>query len=186
MDIPAVILEIRTLGNFSISFQGKTVATDWPDEASKMFFCSLLSPLDQLFTWDRICRSMWGVPQTRTSKRLLEETVIRTLKGFFTRELGFNPLITEHEGIRLDLKRIHLDALEFHQAVVEGLSLLSLGNHAEALEKFNRADALYGGSYLPGLPGKIIANTRSDLESLHTTLLRDGLRQASSLAAQAA
>jgi len=181
MDKPDTTLEILALGRFSIFAHGTAVATDWPDEASKLLFCSLLSPLDQLFTWDRICRSMWGVPESRTGRRLLEETVISTLNSFLIKELGFNQLITGPEGIRLDQQNINLDALEFHRSVVAGLSLLTLGNPAAALEKFNRANSLYVGSYLPGMRGKIIASTRRDLESLHRIVLVDGLAQVAAL-----
>jgi hypothetical protein len=47
--------------------------------------------------------------------------------------------------------------------------MLSLGNHAAAFKKFSGAESLYVGSYLPGIPGKIIANTRKDLESFYRT-----------------
>jgi hypothetical protein len=168
-------LEILTLGRFSISIDGKTVATDWPNETIKVFFCSLLSPLDLYFTWDRICRSMLGVPVTQTNWRRLEEILIRPLKCFLIKELGFNPLITGHEGIRIDQKRIYVDALEFRSTVIEGLTLLSLGNPAAALDKFSRADSLYVGSYLSGIPGKIIENTRNELESIYHTAVKDAI-----------
>jgi hypothetical protein len=168
-------LEILTMGSFSISADGKPVATEWPDETVKVLFCSLLSPLDLYFTWDRICRSMLGVPVTQTNRRRLEEIFIRPLKSFLIKELGFNPLIAGQEGIRIDQQRIHVDALEFHISVVEGFRLLSLGNRAAALDKFNRADALYAGSYLPGIPGKIIENTRNELESIYHSAVMDAI-----------
>lgn len=169
MNIPDTTLEIQTLGRFSISIDGKPVAIDWPDETIKELFCSLLSPLDLYFTWDRICRAILGVPANRTSRRQLEDICVRPLKSFLLKELGFNPLITGHEGMRIDLQRIHLDAIEFHSNVVEGLRLLSVNNHAAALDKFSRANLLYAGSYLPGIPGKIIASTRNDLAALYRT-----------------
>jgi len=175
MNIPDTTLEIRTLGSFSISFAGKAVATDWPDETIKLLFCSLLSPLDVSFTWDRICRSMWGVPATRTSMRRLEKNCIQPLTSFLTKELGFNLLITGHESIRINQQRIQVDALEFHSTAAEGLRLLSLGNHDAALEKFSRADSLYAGRYLPGMPGKIITDTRDDLQSLYQTAVMDAM-----------
>jgi len=175
MNISDTTLEIRTLGRFSISAAGKSVATDWPNETVKVLFCSLLSPLDLSFSWDRICHSMWGVPAKRTSMHRLEEIYIRPLVIFLIKELGFNPLISGHEGIRIDQRRIHVDALEFHSTAVEGLRLLSLGNHAAALNKLRRADSLYTGSYLPGLPGKIITDTRNDLDSLYRTAVKDAM-----------
>ncbi len=176
MDKPDTALKIRTLGHFSISINGKAVATDWPDETLKLFFCSLLSPLDLCFTWDRVCRSLWDVPVTRSSRHRLDEMIIRPLCRFLNKELGFNPLLTGPESIRIDQQRIHIDALEFYSTVLEGLRLSSLANHTAALEKINRADALYTGIYLPGMPGKIIENARHDLESLYRTAVIDSVR----------
>jgi hypothetical protein len=163
------MLEIQTLGHFSISVAGKNVATDWPDETVKLFFCSLLSPMVSNFTWDRICRTMWGVAVTRNSRLRLEEAFVRPMISFMIKELGFNPIISGDDGIRINLHNIHMDAFEFHSSVVEGLRLLLLGNQAAAVEKFSSANSLYVGSFLPGMPGKIIANTRNDLASLYRT-----------------
>jgi hypothetical protein len=166
-------LEIRTLGRFSISIDGKQVAAEWPAETIKVLFCSLLSPLDLYSTWDRICRSMWDVPETKTNRHQLEELFIRPLNSFLIKELGFSPLITGHEGIRINRKRMHLDVLDFYRAVVEGNSLLSNGNHGAAAAKFRRADSLYVGNYLPGMPGKTIENTRNGIELLYRTAVKD-------------
>jgi len=162
-------LRIQTLGRFNISINGKEVATEWPDETSKIIFCSLLSPLDLFITWDRICRSTWDVPATRTNRRRLEEILLRPLNSFLIRELGFNPLITGDDGIKFNHDNLYLDALEFHKTVIEGLRELSLGNIAVAMEKLNKANSLYAGCYLPGMPGKIITSTRKDLDSLYRT-----------------
>jgi hypothetical protein len=116
---------------------------------------------------------MLGVPETRASRRQLEEVLIRPLNSFLIRELGFTPLIAGLESIRINQQRIYVDALEFHTSVVEGLRLLSLGNRTAALEKLARAKSLYAGSYLPGIPGKIINNTRNELESLYRTAVME-------------
>ena len=170
---PDSIVSIQTLGSFNISVDKTTVAADWPDEATKVLFCSLLSPLDLNFTWDRICRSMWGVPESQDLKHILEETSLRTLNEFLMREFGFNPLIKGSDGIKMNHKRIYLDALEFYKTVLEGVRLFSLSDHVTAVERFNRANELYTGSYLPGMPGKIIENTRHDLESLYQTVVME-------------
>lgn len=164
-------LEIKTLGCFSISADGKPVTACWPDDAVKIFFCSLLSPLDLYITWDRISRSFLDAPDTRVRRRRLEKTLIRPLSSFLIKELGFNPLVAERDGVRIGRTGIHVDAIEFHTAVVEGLKLLSHGRNVAAGEKFCRADSLYGGSYLPGLSSKIINNTRTELESLYQTAI---------------
>ncbi len=160
-------LEIRTLGCFSIFINGKSFELDWPDEALKCFLGSLLSPLDLYFSWDRMCRAMLNEPVTRAGKNRLEELYIRPLNRFLIKSLGFNPVIKGNDGIRIDKQLVYLDALEFHAVAVEGLKLKFIGNQAAALEKFNEANSLYGGSFLPGMSGKIILNTRKELESLH-------------------
>lgn len=174
MNKPDTVLEILTLGRFSISVAGRPVAANWPDKTLKVLFCSLLSPLDLYVSWDRICRAMLGVAETRTSKHQLEDNFIRPLNSFLIEQLGFNPLITGREGIRMDRQRIYLDALEFHTAVVEGIRLMSLGNHAAALEKFSRANSLHRGIYLTGIQGKIIESTRYELEALYRTNCGNG------------
>ena len=181
MDIPETTLEILTLGRFSISVDGKPVATDWPNETVKIFFCSLLSPLDLYITWDRICRVILGAPDTRVRRRRLEETFIRPLNSFLVKELGFTLLVTGRDGIRIEHHGIHVDAIEFHDAVIEALRLLSIGNHDAAREKISLAESLYVGNYLPGISGKIIENTRKELESLYQIAIMDSGRHANTV-----
>lgn len=173
MLIPDNTVKIQTLGRFNISVDGRSVAQEWPDETVKVLFCSLLSPLDLFFTWDRICRSIWEAAATSASRRLLEESIVRPLNSFLLKELGFTPLVVRPEGISIDRKCVHVDAHEFYNTVLEGLQLLSNADNTAAREKFNRADILYTGSYLPGIPGKIVVNTRNDLDSLYRTAVTD-------------
>jgi two-component SAPR family response regulator len=175
MKVPNFKLNILTLGRISLFIDGKSVLTEWPSETLKELFCSLLSPLDLYISWDRICRSMWDIPATTDSNLRMEETFVGPLRSFLVRELGFDPLITGDDGLRFDQERISLDALEFHSAAAGGLRLLSLDLRSAALEALNRAKTLYVGSYLPGMSGKIIANTRNDLESLYLTAVIDGI-----------
>ncbi len=171
MHLPDSILEIKTLGSFILSVNGKPVATAWPSEEIKVLFCSLLSPLDLYFSWDRVCRSMLGVPATKNCRVQLDEGFIRPLERFMTGTFGFNPVIKGPEGIRIDHQRIHVDAQTFQSTIVEGLRLMSVGDRDAAREKFSAADSLYAGIYLPGVTGKIIANTRNELESLYRTVI---------------
>ena len=173
----AIKLEILTLGCFRITMDGKQVATCWPDETLKVCFCSLLSPLDLYFSWDRICRSLLGVPDSRQSRRQLEEDIVRPLKSFLITELGFNPLLTGSEYMSIDQRRIKVDAFEFHSSAVEGLKQMSQGNHAAAQQRLGRSRDLYAGSYLPDVDGKIIANTRKDLETLYQRVVLVSARQ---------
>ncbi|NVN93412.1 MAG: hypothetical protein HXX11_22840 [Desulfuromonadales bacterium] len=169
MNTPDTRIEIQTLGSFNISADGKPIASTWPDKAAKVLFCSLFSPLAINFTWDRICRSLLGVSESLASRQRLEKNSIVPLSSFLIEEFGFNPLITSHEGIRIDFQRIHVDAFEFHTSALEGLNFLSRGNRDAAFEKLRRAKSLYNGSYLPGITSKIITNTRFGLESLYRT-----------------
>ncbi|MDA8431124.1 MAG: hypothetical protein M0T70_17865, partial [Geobacteraceae bacterium] len=156
MDTSVTTPEILTFGRFSISVAGKRVAINWPDETLKVFFCSLLSPLDLFFSWDRLSRAMWDEPASITSRQRMDERYTRPLKSFLIRELGFNPLITGSEGIHINQQMIHVDAFEFYSTLLAGLRLLSLDDDDAAHEKFSRADTLYTGIYLPGISGKII------------------------------
>jgi len=175
MNISDTALDIRTLGSFRISAKGKPVAVDWPDETQKVFFCSLLSPLGESISWDRLCRSLWDIPATETTRFRLEEIVIRPLTLFLVKEFGFDPLIEGHEGMSVNMHYFNVDAHEFYQNAVEGFSLMSIGNYDAALKRFRRADELYVGSYLPGMPGKVIADTRYDLDSLYRTAVKHAM-----------
>jgi len=175
MSIPDSTLKIQTLGHFEISLSGKAMATEWPDETTKLLFCSLLSPLDLHFSWDRICRALLGVPATRTSRRLLEESFIRPLNAFLNSELGFTLLVSGPENIRLDQQYIRVDAHEFYSIALEGLRLVSRGDPAAAQAKFSAAAALYTGLYLPDMTGKIITNTRNELDALYRTAIIDAM-----------
>jgi hypothetical protein len=147
----------------------------WPDDTLKVMFCSLLSPLDPSVTWDRICDSVWGTPATPENRLRLEETIVQPLIGFLVRELGLNPFVAEDDGIRIDRQHIQLDAHEFHGTAVEGLRLWSHDNNSAAFEKFSRAKTLYSGCYLPAMAGKIVTNTRNDLESLYLSAILDAM-----------
>ncbi len=175
MNILDTVLNIRTLGSFRISAKGKPVAVDWPNETQKVLFCSLLSPLGESISWDRISRSLWDIPATATTRFRLEETVIRPLTRFLITEFGFNPLIEGNEGMSVNLQYFDVDALEFYKSAVEGFRLMSIGNYAAAFKRFRRADELYIGSYLPGMPGKVIADTRYDLDSLYRTAVKHAM-----------
>jgi hypothetical protein len=174
-------VNIQTLGRFCLSLSGKAVATEWPNEKLKELFCSILSPLDLYITWDRICRSIWEMQATEKRRERLEKLFIRPLNRFLTDEVGFTPLILEDAGIRIDHKRIQLDAFDFNSAVLEGLKLLSLNNQAAASAKFYQAKALYSGSYLPDMPGKIIANTRKELASIYRIANKGVIDEATSM-----
>jgi len=172
---PVTTLKILTLGRFSINIDDHPVATDWPKESLKVFFCSLLSPLDLYFSWDRICRSFWDTPISEASKHRLDEKIIRPLSIFLTTELGFNPLRAGDEGIRLDLQHTYVDAHEFYRTVLEGLRLSSFADSSAAFEKLSRASALYTGSYLPEMHGKIIENARDGLEVMYRIAVMDSI-----------
>lgn len=174
MDKPDSTLEIRTLGSFSIYVEGKLFTNDWPDETLKLFFCSLLSPLDLYITWDRLCRSTLEIPASKLARRKMEELFVRPLNSFLIKEFGFTPLVASDDGIRINHASIHLDAFDFYRSVLEGLQLLSLGNQQGALDEFKKAKTVYFGSYLPEMPGKIIANTRKELESIYLIANKGG------------
>lgn len=181
MGTPDIRIRIQTLGRFCISVDGKPVATEWPNEMIKVFFCSLLSPLDLYFTWDRICRSMLSVPVTRANRQTLNESIIHPLIDFLIKEIGFNPLVAGKEGVFIDQKHIHVDAHEFFGTVLEGIKLQSGTDSTAALAMFSRADALYTGTYLPDISGKIIENARHDLDSLYQTAVMEGVWRARSI-----
>jgi hypothetical protein len=175
MDIFDSSVKILTLGRFCISAHGAPVTIEWPDEALKAFFCSLLSPQGRHDSWDHICHSTLAEPATQSSRHTLVKEFVTPLIALLVKNFGFNPLIIGHAGIYIDHQSVLIDAFEFHDAALDGLRLLSIGKPAAALEKLSKAKSLYGGIYLPAIKSPIITNTRNDLESLYLTAILDGM-----------
>lgn len=168
---PDAVVNICTLGRFTIVVNGFPVTPVWPSETVKVLFCSLLSPLDVIVSWDRLCRALWGVPEERISRQRVNDIIILPLRTMLRGLFGHDPLVTYADGIRLDHTGIYVDALEFFELVINGVSCEGNGDHAGACNKFFRAEVLYVGVFMPGIAGKIIESTRKELEVLfHTTV----------------
>jgi len=105
-------LEIRVLGQFSLVHSGRALATSWPGPYGRYIFCSLLSPLGEPVTWDRLCRSLWDVPATRESKERIV-AIIKQLNAFFQSECGIRPIVEHMDCITYDSTTTYLDAKDF-------------------------------------------------------------------------
>lgn len=159
-------LRVVTLGRFSIAVGDSEVKIAWPDETARVLFCSLLSPLDESLSWERSCRSLWGLPATHHSK-IRATALLNRLQTSFAVQLGCDPFIVTHEGAALNKGIINIDAHHFHSNVVTGLRLLALGNRSAASQLLEQALAIYDAPFLPGVPGRIVAATRDELDNLY-------------------
>jgi len=171
MKIPTNTLEIRTLGGFGLMVGEKTITATWPDEISKELFCTLLSPLDKSITMERLCRSLWNLPASRTPKMRIAAKIDH-LSDIFVAETGINPFIIDKDRVRINSGRVRVDAHEFHRHVAEGLKQLLLGNRPAFLIKFHEADLLYRGPFMPGMFNKVITTTREDLDETHRMVVK--------------
>jgi hypothetical protein len=116
---------------------------------------------------------MWGEPETHFNRIRLEEGLIRQLKSFLIKELGFDPIFSDPEGIRIDCQRLHVDAVDFYRSARQGLKLMTHSKHEAAFELFSRANTLYVGRYLPGFYGNAFVSARNTLEALYQTVIKD-------------
>ena len=87
-------------------------------------------------------------------------------------ETGRSPFREYSRGVGLDYGIVRLDARDFRECAVNGLSLLAAGDHSAARDMIERALALYAGPFLPGKPGRIVRDTREVLGELHEMIAR--------------
>lgn len=160
-------LHVRSLGGLALSQRGVAVTAPWPDKITKELFCSLLSPLDICITFDRLSRSLLGAPLTaRTSERL--EMAIDSLIRFTSEEMGVSdPLLVTPDAVGFKGDSICIDAHQFFETALKGLSNLSKGEKGAALQHVCKAMDLYEGDFLPGMNSRIIVDTREELAGLH-------------------
>lgn len=169
MTIHQYSLSVRTLGDFTITRDRKTVNVTWPDNAIKILFCSLLSPLDVSISRDRLCKALWNIPASAAGIGRLT-SALGQLHDVMVRTFGFNPIVFQDDGITLDYGKIYVDARDFHDTAISGFRNFAGGETAAASRLFQAASMLYRGEFLPGMTGRIISATRSDLEDQYQML----------------
>ena len=166
MSVPLKTLEIRTMGDFSLMVGERAITAEWPDETTKMLFCTLLSPLDEAISMERLCRSLWEVPATQASMSRIAAKV-EWLSDFFAKEASINPFIINQDHVGIDSRYVRIDAHEFYLHAVKGLRLMSIGNRRGALINLHKADQLYCGWFLPLMDNRVITTTRENLGEIH-------------------
>lgn len=164
-------LHVHSLGSFSVSIAGEKLSSPWPDELTRGLFCSLLSPLDECITFDRLSRSLLGAAVEGSAKTSLEE-VIENLVVFFKTEMGADPFRYTEDAIGFNRNAVRVDAHHFQKLALEGLREMSIGNTHAARLNISSALALYEGDFLPGMRQKIIDDTRGELDSLKQMITR--------------
>jgi DNA-binding SARP family transcriptional activator len=164
--IGTATVEVRTFGQFTLIVNGSETDTAWPDETARILFCSLLSPLDEYVSLERISRSLWGVPATRTSSMRIMG-IIQKLRLHFLGLGDIDPFIMYSDGIALNQKKFAVDANTFRTLTLEGLRLLAKGKRSEASERLRTAYLIYRAPFLPGIPGKLVDATRDELDGLY-------------------
>jgi DNA-binding SARP family transcriptional activator len=169
MTIHQYSLSVRTLGDFTITRDRKTVNVTWPDNAIKILFCSLLSPLDVSISRDRLCKALWNIPASAAGIGRLT-SALGQLHDVMARTFGFSPIIVQDDGITLDYGKVYVDARDFHDTAISGFRNFAGGEIAAASHLFRTASMLYRGEFLPGMTGRIISATRNDLEDQYQML----------------
>jgi DNA-binding SARP family transcriptional activator len=164
-------LAIRTLGDFSLAVDAVPVTINWPDKATRLLFCSLLSPLDAAYSRERLCKALWGTPANELGIARLTLTLDH-LQNALVSTIGFSPVSAGPDGISVRRAQVQCDARDFHEMAITGLSALAQGNPTLAHDCFRTAAALYRGPFLPGIAGRIVTATRDDLAQQYLMLTR--------------
>jgi hypothetical protein len=164
-------LYIRTFGTFSITSQGKPLDIEWPNGSSRLLFCSLLNPYDELLSWDRLNRepresSSLGAGNSRVIAKLNQ------LAELFSLATGIYPFRSNCQGASLDYSKVELDAWLFREHVCTGLNHLAEGKQDNSLTHFIIATSLYKGQFLPGVSGRIVNFVRTELDELYRMSLK--------------
>jgi len=170
MNTPIRLLDVRTLGGFSLKFGEREITPQWPNDISKVLFCTLLSPLDEYTTMERLCRSLWDLPATRNPGRRIA-AMLEHLSCFLTDLTGINPLIVNEDRVGIDYRYVRVDAAQFYTHANDGTRQLMLGNRRAALVNFHQADRLYRGQFLPGMHNRVISSTREELEETYQVVV---------------
>lgn len=166
MNSIATTAEVRTFGEFSLIVNGSVVEPAWQNETERVLFCSLLLPLDESISEERLCRSLWGVPAEHTSRiRLMG--MIQQLRHYFFDLTGSDLFIATSEGFALDQKKITVDATLFRHCALAGLQLLARGDCTRAYQQLQEAYTMYRAPFLPGVPGRLVDMARDDLDGLY-------------------
>jgi len=177
MNLPINTLEIRTLGGFSLMVGKKAITATWPDEISKVLFCTLLSPLDESITMERLCRSLWDLPASRTPKKRIAAKIDH-LTDIFVAETGINPFFMIGDRVGINSSHVSVDAHEFYRVTAEGFRLKLFGNCQAALIKLQEADLLYRGLFMPEMFNQVISSTREDLDEMHRMVVKQTMPNA--------
>ena len=161
-------LNIRTFGQFSVSAGGVELAQEWPGETSRRLFLLLLSPLEPSVSWERVCRDLWGVPATYTSRRRAM-ALAQHLQRHICNAWGRSDILhAAEDGISLNMEAVRIDAYKFRTMVLSGLEMLVSGcSRFAAYSMLRQAVARYEAPFLPGVPDRIVASAREELEALY-------------------
>jgi hypothetical protein len=164
-------LEIQTLGVISIKSGERLILAEWPDDLSKMLFCTLISPLEETITMEQLCSLLLNMPATQTPRRRIAAKIDNLIE-MFEAETGINPFLIENDQVGIDYLHVHVDAYEFYQYVQKGFRLTSNGDRHHALSNLQKADLLYYGKFLPGMFNSAINKTREELEKIHGLVVK--------------
>lgn len=164
-------LVVRSFGELTITRDTRPITISWPDKATHLLFCSLLSPLDASISRERLCQTLWGVAATESASRRLLATM-GNLQDVIGGAVGINPFIISHDGFSFDHHKVQVDAHDFYETAIAGLRELSVGNRQAAHSYFHNAASLYRGAFLPGMAGRIITTTRTELDLQYQLLNR--------------
>lgn len=153
---PIPRLEFRTLGGFSIHMQGALLLG--PEEltpAQRELLCLLLTAPGLKMAQETALLHFWPDSSTSAAKTKFD-TMISRLRKVLAEALPDGlacRYLNRDKGI-LWLAHCRVDAVDFLQAVNQGLEHERLHEHWQACNAFTRAERLWKGEFAPGVTGE--------------------------------
>ncbi len=163
---------VSTFGGLSIYFRNAPITIIWESQKARLLFCYLLVTYDQWIHRDKLIDLLWPGCNVGAGANNFKTTVSRLRKSF-TGAQCVNPVITQGEGVRININAFSLDASQFRSKAITGIKLQARGELKSARQYLEAAQDLYMGDFLSEEPfNTFITATRNELAELNSAVIR--------------
>jgi DNA-binding SARP family transcriptional activator len=167
-----VKITVTTFGGLSLYHGNAPITIIWESQKARLLFCYLLVIYDQWIHRDKLIELLWPGCNVAAGANNFKTTVSRLRKSF-TGAQSVNPVITQGEGVRINVNAFNLDASLFKAKATTGIKLLARGDLKGARQYLESAQDIYVGDFLPEEPfNSFITSNRIELADLNASVIR--------------
>lgn len=176
-------LQVHTLGGFRISAGGRSIDTRrWKRKQAVTLLKYLITQLDRQVHFERLVDCLWPDVDERLGRERLKVTMYALRRELRAHGLSGDIIKTADTAYLLRRDAVWVDAMAFEKFVQEGRARQEQGHWQEALDRYAKAAALYGGDFMQEeMYTDWCAEERERLHELHLEML---IRQAECYAEQ--